>query len=342
MEVSPVKGGLAGDGGIEPLRVGAVVRVNVTNSNGEGVYTFSYGGKTFQGRSDSPLETGAQRVAVLSAEPDIKISPAPLKDAPLFPGAKVSAEVISAKDGIYSVTINGKTYTARIEPSPLASKFIGEVLTTDPLLRLKPVFTSLKDITLPFMAKEMASFKQSDLSVIMKIFSGASLSAFTPDEIRRVIKDGGNFFENKLSRGIAPGGDVKMAAYNDDSARENITKMQIANILMADDFFSFFESDDLDFEGGIMRFRRSEDGNLNLYVKLDFTNLGETVVSFFKSSEIGYYVTVRTEEDISAFLSEIKVEGCRINWRKLSSEDKDIFNIKGEDLKGLSGLDIKI
>lgn len=345
MEIRPIDaGGPSDDGSV--LKIGDKIQVNIIKSHGDGSYSFNSGGKLFQGFSDTPLNPGRQQIQILSVEPKLEIAPfGKEKSESLFQiGSKISVEVISVKDGAYSVNLGGKTYIVNIVPPPLASKFIGEIVKTDPLLELKPVFTSLKDITLPFMAREMASFNQRDISSIMKMFTGASLSAFLPEEIRRVIKDGGNFFENKLSRGLAPGGDVKFSAYQvgDDNAAGNITKMQIANILMAEDFFSFFEGDDLDFEGGVMRFRKSDNGSLNLYMKLDFTNLGDTVVSFLKSSELGYYVTVRTEKDISEELAKVDLEGCRLNWRKLGDSDKELFNIKSQDFKGLEGLDIKI
>lgn len=344
MEIQPVSGGNQDDS--SALKIGDKIQVNIIKSHGDGGYSFNSGGKLFQGFSHIPLNLGGQQIKVLSLEPRLEIAPfGKEKGEPIFQvGSKISVEVISVKDGAYSVNLGGKTYIVNIVPPPLAGKFIGEIVKTDPLLELKPVFTSLKDITLPFMAREMASFNQRDISSIMKMFTGASLAAFLPDDIRRVVKDGGNFFENKLSRGLAPAGDVKFSAYmaGDDNAAGNITKMQIANILMAEDFFSFFEGDELDFEGGVMRFHKSDNGNLNLHMKLSFTNLGETVVSFLKSSEMGYYLTVRTEKDISEELAKIDIAGCRINWRKLGEADKELFHIKSKDFKGLEGLDIKI
>lgn len=327
------------------LQTGDKLQVNVTKSLGDGNYLFNSGGKQFTGFSQTSLELGPQRIMVLSTEPKIEISLLGKDNSEgLQAGTKVGVHVISFKDGVFTVNIGGKTYFASVNPPPLAGKFMAEILKTEPDIQLKPIFTSLKDMMLPLMAKELAVFNQKDLSSIMKIFSGASLTAFLPEEIRRIIKDGGNFFENKLSRGLAPAGDTKTAAYEtgNDGARDNITKMQIANILMQDDFFSFFEGEDLDFEGGVMRFRRSDDGSLNLYVKLTFTNLGDTVISFLKSSESGFYVTVRTDEDISKALSEIDVDGCRINWRKLKNSDKIFFDIKKEDFSGFGSLDVKV
>lgn len=344
MEVTGV-GGKIQQGEPNSLQAGDKLQINVTKSLGDGNYIFNSGGRQFEGFSQTPLGLGPQRIIVLTAEPKIEISLLGKENSrTLQAGSKVGVDIISFKDGLYTVNIGGKTYFASINPPPLAGKFMAELIKTEPALELKPIFTSLKDMTLPLMAKELAAFNQKDLSSIMKMFAGASLTAFLPEEIRRIIKDGGNFFENKLSRGIAPAGDAKTAAYEtgNDGARENITKMQIANILMREDFFSFFEGEELDFEGGVMRFRKSDDGSMNLYVKLTFTNLGDTVVSFLKSSEKGFYVTVRTDEDISQALSEISVKGCQINWRKLKNSDKEFFDIKKEDFSGFGSLDVKI
>ena len=221
---------------------------------------------------------------------------------------------------------------------------ISETLQKDALSDMKSAKQTLLKSVISVLAKEAASFSQKEVSDILKNLGGARITSFLPEEIKKAVRNGGNFFENKLLKGISPGKDAKALAYSsgNDAARGAVTKMQIANVLMNADIFTFFGGDDeLDFDNGVMRFRKTPDGDINLYMKVDFTNLGETIISFAKAHEAGYYVTVRTEKDISGDLSSVRIPGLSIRWARLGENDGSFFEIKNKDFVFFDNFDMK-
>ena len=294
----------------------------------------------------------------------------------LFPGVKLLASVISSDDkGNIILNINGtkravqadglalpagkvvRVEVLQTEPevkvrilpetlqnSKTAAALISDTAQKDALLDMKSAKQTLLKSVISILAKEAVTFSQKEVSDILKNLGGARIASFLPEEIKKAVRNGGNFFENKLLKGISPGKDAKALAYSsgNDAARGAVTKMQIANILMNADVFTFFGGDDdLDFDNGVMRFRKTPDGDINLYMKVDFTNLGETIISFAKAHEAGYYVTVRTEKDISGDLSSVQIPGLSIRWAQLGENDASFFEIKNKDFVFFDNFDMK-
>ena len=351
MDVPPIKDSISQRQEL-PLQVGNVVRVTNLKSIGEGGFSFDYNGKIYQGFLQNSqnlpniLSQNSVNINIISIEPHLEfiIIDNSTKYSGLNVGSKVSLEIVSAKDGIFNVIIGGKSYSAIIDPPPQFFRLMAEIIKTDTLLELKPIGVSSQDILFSALMKSGANFDFKEISAYAKLFSGTILSAFLSEDIKRVIKDGGNFLENKLLKGLSATGDAKLGAYSTDNqtSKELITKMQIANLLMRENFFTFFEGDNLDFENGMMRLHKTTNGGINLSVKLTFSNIGETVVSFVKTPTNSYYVTVRTERDLSEEISHINLPNCQINWRKLTEADKESFNIFKESLIKPCGFDMKI
>lgn len=276
-------------------------------------------------------------------------------------GDKLPALVLKNENGILTLNIGGSKLVALAEGIVISKNIKIEIIKLEPQLMVKilpsgddakvalekssaDILLGMKQAAMSAVLKEVSSFSQSDIAKILKMFGMAKIAAFTPDEIRKVIKDGGNFFENKLLNGISLKNDAKLEAYlaGNEPARSAVTKLQTANVLMTNDFLTFFDaSQDLDIDNGIMRFRRTDDGYLNLFMKVDFTNLGETILTFARSKDTGYNITIRTEADISDEIGDINIPGAVIRWVKLKKSDADFFEIKPGDFETFINFDIK-
>ena len=261
-----------------------------------------------------------------------------------FSGKSVKVEVLQTEPKlivkILSANVNAKQ---SVQSNPSQNAALIKAATQGEALTNMKGETVIKD-TASLMAKEAAAFSQKDIVSVIKTLGGARIAAFLPEEIKKVIRNSGNFFENKLLKGISPESDSKMLAYlsGNDGARSAVTKMQVANILLNTDFFTFFDGEEeLDFDGGVMRFRKSPSGNINLHMKMNFTNLGETVISFVKAGDEGYYVTVRTAKDISKELAELNIPNLLIRWAELSENDGKFFEIDKDHIILSDSLNIK-
>ena len=323
------------------LDKGDKITADVIKHNGNNNYILNVKGQSVVASSLDLLTGKGIKLHVVSYDP-LVVTTVKNEGLSINIGDKVTVKLISNNSSSQVVEIGGKTYHANIQNSTGIAKFIAEVIKTDPLLELKQLNITPKDLALSIMAKEMSTFNQTEIVKSLKEFGIIKLAAFFPEELRRVLKDSGLFMENKISKGLDLKSDTKMQAYiqHDDKAVSSISKLQIANALMDNDFFSFFETDDLDFEEGVLRVTKSDKGGCNIYIKLNFTKLGDTIVSFLKSYENMYYVTIRTKQDISSLISKINIKNCKISWRKLQEKDKEFFQIKHKNMEQLTGLDI--
>ncbi len=314
MEVEPP--GLPVKGGARPLSPGDRVTASVISSDGKGGLILNVRGVKTAAFAEGAASPGKSvRVEVLQTEPELKV-----RILPENPSSRQAAR-----------------------SGPVAA-LISESAEREALSGMKSGGAKIFKDAVPLLAREAASFSQKEVADILKNLGGARISAFLPEEIKKAVRDGGNFFENKLLKGISPEKDAKALAYasGNDAARGAVTKMQIANILMNADIFTFFDGDDeLDFDNGVMRFRKTPSGDMSLYMKVDFTHLGETVISFAKAPESCYYVTVRTEKDISGDLASVNIPGLFIRWARLGPKDCSFFEIKPGDFSLLDNFDLK-
>ncbi len=256
-------------------------------------------------------------------------------------GDKLPVKILSSNNGIFSVEICRKTYTADILANSGSARIMAEVIKTEPLLTLKEINVNPKQLLLAAMAKEISVFNQKETAAVLKEFGAVHLSSFMADDIKKTFKNSGQFFEYKLSKGISVEGDMKLAAYTqqNSSAESAVSKLQIANILMGSDFFSFFENDELDFEDGIIKVVKNGGNSYSVYIKMNFTKIGETIISIIKHYENSYLITVRSKVNITAELSRLRIKNCKVVWKEMQEKDAEFFQIKKENLKEMNGFE---
>ena len=142
-----------------------------------------------------------------------------------------------------------------------------------------------------------------------------------------MIKNSGVFFENKIMNNKDMDGDLKYNAIlkNADHATEAITKLQVINILSGD-YYGFFKSDAYDIKDGNIIFRREINGYV-VYIRLELTNLGETIVIISEKNKT-VKATIKTRADLSKILKDIKLPHTAIDWKPLVETDLSIFDIR--------------
>lgn len=323
----------------KPLQVGDIITPNSIKDMQNGKYILNINGKNMEALSKDILINPPLKLQVLKTNP-LEVSL--LKENSnliLNVGDKVNVKVLESLNNSFLVEINGKKYNASLLSTPQNSKFLAEVIKTEGLLLLKEINISPKISSLSLMAKEMMSFNQKEIAFIFKENKISHLTSFFMEDIKKFIRNQGQFFESKVRKGINISDDLKLLMYGENNSRaENaVTKLQIANVLMGSDFFTFFENEDLDFQEGVMRFSRNNNGGYSLYIKVNFTKIGNTIISFIKHYENSYFVTVRSKVNISAELSKLKIKNCKIVWKELKEKDLDFFVIKKDNLKEMNG-----
>lgn len=324
-----------------PLKEGDIVNaVNVKHGK-DGSYILTINGKNVEAVSKDLLFNPPLRLQIVKTSPlEVEL----LKQnsmQQLQIGDKVNVKLISTLNQGYMVEINGKPYNASFINTPQGSRIIAEVIKTDGMLLLKDTNISPKLSSLSLMAREISSFNQREIVQILKDYGALQLPSFLADDIKKFLRNSGQFFENKLSKGVSIDSDSKLAAYiqGNNTAENAITKLQIANVLMGSDFFAFFENEELDFDEGVMRFSRNNKGSYSLFIKMNFTKIGETIISFIKHYENTYNITVRTKVNISAELSRLNIKNCRIYWKEMQERDKEFFIIQKDNLKEMQGFE---
>lgn len=325
------------------LNAGDIVYAASAKAGRNGSYILNINGRNVEAFSKDLLFGNNLKLMVLKTNPlEVELLKQQSTNNSLFQmGDKVSVKILSSNNGIFSVEIGGKTYTAGILANSGNARIMAEVIKTEPLLTLKEINISPKNMALSAMAKEISVFNQKETATILKEFGAIHLSSFMADDIKKTLRNSGQFFEYKLSKGLSLDGDMKLAAYTqqNSSAESAISKLQIANALMSGDFFSFFENDELDFDDGIIKAVKNSGGSYSVYIKMNFTKIGETIISIIRHYENSYLITVRSKVNITAELSRLRIKNCKVVWKEMNEKDSEFFQIKKENLKEMNGFE---
>lgn len=324
-----------------PLKEGDIVNALNVKAGKNGSYILNINGKNVEAVSKDLLLNPPLRLQVVKTSP-LEVELLKQNNIQLLQaGDKVNVKLISTLNNGFMVEINGKTYNASFLTTPQGSRFIAEVIKNDGMLLLKETNISSKLSSLSLMAKEIASFNQKEIVQVLKSNGAIHLTSFLADDIKKFLRNSGLFFENKVSRGLSMENDMKLSAYiSGNNQTENaLTKLQIANALMGSDFFAFFENEELDFDDGVMRFTRNNKGGYSLFIKMNFTKIGETIISFIKHNENNIFITVRSKTNISAELSRLHIKNCKISWKELVDKDREFFVITKDNFKEMKGFE---
>lgn len=323
------------------LNAGDIVYASSAKAGRNGSYILNINGRNVEAFSKDLLYGSSLKLMVLKTNP-LEVELIKHQGSSLFQtGDKLPVKILSSNNGIFSVEIGGKVYSAGILANTGSVRIMAEVIKTEPLLTLKEINISPRQTALAAMAKEISVFNQKETAAVLKEFGAVHLSSFMADDIKKTLKNSGQFFEYKLSKGLSLDGDMKLAAYvqQNSSAESAISRLQIANALMGSNFFSFFENDELDFDEGIIRVVKNSGSSYSVYIKMNFTKIGETIISIIKHYENSYLITVRSKVNITAELSRLRIKNCRVVWKELQEKDTDFFQIKKENLKGMNGFE---
>lgn len=324
------------------INAGDIVYAASAKAGRNGSYILNINGRNVEAFSKDLLFGNNLKLMVLKTNPlEVELLKQQSSNSLFQTGDKLPVKILSSNNGIFSVEIGGKTYTAGIFANSGSARIMAEVIKTEPLLMLKEINITPKQTALATMAKEISVFNQKETAAVLKEFGAIHLSSFMADDIKKTLKNSGQFFEYKLSKGLSLDGDMKLAAYTqqNSSAESAVSKMQIANALMGSDFFAFFENDELDFEDGVIKVVKNGGNSYSVYIKMNFTKIGETIISIIKHYENSYLITVRSKVNISAELSRLRIKNCRVVWKEMQEKDSDFFQIKKENLKEMNGFE---
>lgn len=324
------------------INAGDIVYAASAKAGRNGSYILNINGRNVEAFSKDLLFGNNLKLMVLKTNPlEVELLKQQSSNSLFQTGDKLPVKILSSNNGIFSVEIGGKTYTAGILANSGNAKIMAEVIKTEPLLTLKEINISPKNMALSAMAKEISVFNQKETAAILKEFGAIHLSSFMADDIKKTLRNSGQFFEYKLSKGLSLDGDMKLAAYTqqNSSAESAISKLQIANALMSGDFFSFFENDELDFDDGIIKAVKNSGGSYSVYIKMNFTKIGETIISIIRHYENSYLITVRSKVNITAELSRLRIKNCKVVWKEMNEKDREFFQIKKENLKEMNGFE---
>ena len=324
------------------ISAGDIVYAASAKAGRNGSYILNINGRNVEAFSKDLLFGNNLKLMVLKTNPlEVELLKQQSSSSLFQTGDKLPVKILSSNNGIFSDEICRKTYTADILANSGSARIMAEVIKTEPLLTLKEINVNPKQLLLAAMAKEISVFNQKETAAVLKEFGAVHLSSFMADDIKKTFKNSGQFFEYKLSKGISVEGDMKLAAYTqqNSSAESAVSKLQIANILMGSDFFSFFENDELDFEDGIIKVVKNGGNSYSVYIKMNFTKIGETIISIIKHYENSYLITVRSKVNITAELSRLRIKNCKVVWKEMQEKDAEFFQIKKENLKEMNGFE---
>ena len=276
-------------------------------------------------------------------------------------GAEINLKIIkpTSDKNSFLVRVDDFEFEVKIEPPPRAGEkeLLAKIVKSFPNPELKPVNKEVltddkiskklsnenfSPETKQIVKKELLSLKKESLNEIIKTSPKLTLNEFTPSSIEKVIKESGNFFENKLMNNITVTEDAKFDAIKNANIplKDSIVKLQLFNSVINSGAFSFFNFEDDGLRSGEMQIRKTGEG-FSVNIKMDFSQIGETfvkIVSYKGRTD----VVVSSEKDISDRINSLKIPGLNVHWKAITKKDKEEFDIEKKIMSNFSGLNILI
>lgn len=255
-------------------------------------------------------------------------------------GEVVDIEVLKLiKADTFLVNIKGNILTALFKNPPNLSRLKGLVVAGKPDMEIK-------------ILEEQLNFKQSNLFKAkiadLDIFSlkGAilenpqsNLKDLNPDAVKKLIENAGLFFESKLMTKKDISDDNKFLAIKNgnQNIEDNITKLQITSLLNQAVYY-IFKSKEFDISESEILFKKLKKG-FKVFINAQFSNLGQVIVEITQM-EKDILAVIKSDEDITKYISELNLENIQVRWHKKEKKDTDEFDTAKSALKKLGNLQI--
>jgi len=241
-------------------------------------------------------------------------------------GDKVSVSIVKPLDnGMFLVNVRGRLLTANFQSLPQLSRFTAEVIKTDPVLELRLIPKDVKiDENLFQIKTEILRFdKKAVVEILDRYGIRIDPKDLTVEVVKKVVRDSGIFYENKIVNAENLKDDVKYNLFqkNDTESVGQLTKLQVITILAGLEAFLPIKSDDPDMEDLEIMVKKGK--QVSVTIKTHFSKIGDMLI-YIRDTGYGFVdCVIKSEMDISKEIGEIKIEGVRLSWKKLDKEEFD-------------------
>lgn len=260
------------------------------------------------------------------------------------PGEKVDIQILKTlENGKTLIAVKNNLFEVKMEPSLLKNISAEVIRAENGTIELVADKLPLQNVNSNFVKQEVGTF---DLAKLMKAFGKfqhLDIKNLTPESLKAAIKNSGLFMENKLLNNENIAGDEKARAYmgSDNTAREGITRMQVANMLLAGGLLTFLKTEDEAIDDTYIRMKKDDKGGNTLYVSTSFSQLGDTFLIIRRHNNFND-VMVKTDVDISEQLKNIEIENTRINWVKFNPKDLNKIDVKNDIVFNMGNFEVII
>lgn len=311
--------------------------------------------QTNQTQTAQQTATTIQQAANLSNANQIKLAEAIASDGktlsiklppgsiPVQDGELVQIDVVKTLDnGKTLIAIKNKLFEVDIEPQVFRS-LAAEAQTTAKSVDLTLMRLPVESLDQTYVKQQVTGLNMDTLLKAFGKFTKTDMSELKGQDIKNAIKDSGLLFESKLAKGDDVSSDEKMRAYvsSDNPAKEGITRMQVANLMMAGGVFAFMKTQDENVGDTFIRYKKGRKGSDTIYVSTEFSELGETLI-IVKPINGSYNITIKTEKDISSDMGNLNLENGSVRWYKFNKQDLDVMNPKNEISNDLGSFEVII
>lgn len=253
----------------------------------------------------------------------------PSGSLPVTEGETVKINILKMNEnGKMLISVKDSVFEVKLSPQVFKTLF-AEVQTSDDSINLSLLRLPVENLDQSYVKQQVSGLDIETLLKAFGKFKQVDMENLNGEKLKTALKDSGLTFENKLLNGDNVSTDEKFNALlnSDTSAKDGITKMQVANMMLAGGIFAFLKTQDENVSDTLLRYKKNQNGSDTVYVSTTFSELGDTLI-VIRPAAGSVSVTVKTEKDISDLISSIPLENASIHWYKFNRQDLELLDPK--------------
>lgn len=301
----------------------------IQTSTQQGQETQKSSAQTIQQNNQYVQSTGVKQAETVNSDGKTVMIKLPAGSINAADGETVKINILKMQDnGKMLISVKDSVFELKLSPQVFKTLF-AEIQQSEDAVNLSLLRLPVENLDQSYVKQQVNGLDMENILKAFGKFKSVNMGELNEQNLKTALKDSGLEFENKLLKGETVSTDEKFNALlnSDTSAKDGITKMQVANMMLAGGIFAFLKTQDENVSDTLLRYKKNANGSDTVYVSTTFSELGDTLI-VIRPAANNVSVTIKTEKDISELVSSITLENTSIHWYKFNKQDLELLDPK--------------